>query len=182
MIPEGFTIGKSELYCVGRRIGDFQIGNSLIWAGENYENATDYNRHIPYACMQVCEFIHLSVRAAKDKNGSNGLTNEKYNGDKYKKLVMLEPAERYAAFLDLLQKGNRHDEMVAFTWFMYKHRNDRFYKNVFEKSYQDFHTAHKEAYRGSEMEGQRDWDRRQEELYAMATDDSNNSNLKGEIL
>ena len=70
-------------------------------------------------------------------------------------------------FSELLRQGNRHDEMIAFTWFMHKNIRNQMYRKFYEACYNDFYSAYQNSFTDAEWaSGKRDWDRRQSELYA----------------
>ena len=164
--PRGFKYNKSQMYLHDRKIADLQVNKALVWAGKGYGEFRAHDEPVLPANADVLEYIGLHV-ATCGKCGENGGQIAKYGGDKYGAVIMRDKQFRLDYFTELLQKGNRHDEMIAFTWFMHKNMMNRLYETAYEGCYNDFYSAYCNSFTDADWaEGKRDWDRRQHELYA----------------
>ena len=159
---------KQSLYSGDTFIGDLQIGNNLIWAGEGYKGIcpqTDL-KPIPMANNKVIQWVFKHIngtpRSLDDKTDElpKYTRNRTFNPEEGWKLIcMLDSNLRANVFKSLLTPGRRNNMMTGFTYWC--HHNGNFphlheilqqFKNCFIASYDNDIEAHKV------------WERRQDDI------------------
>ena len=146
----------------GDFLGDFQVGDALTFIGKGY-SSVKYDNEIPPLAIANNEIIKWVKRRRK----TAGKTNTRYVKDTtynppegWLAYCRLYPNERVEAFKQLLNKGERHNKMIGFTWYWRTNMLNPVISDAIDDFKQAFYASH-----DNQREANKEWMAREREIW-----------------